>query len=508
MSKYNLDEYLKDEYQNIAEAHFRTIEAISSFFRYYLLIMSAPIPILALYISLSGQTQGILELLQNFKLLVSILLFVISLAGFFVMLYVINLRMDAVLYARTVNSIRKRFFDSAKNVNFDTKIRMRVLPQSQTQPDYYEPGYFLPVILAFAIFNVFYLIAAVGILTFSFDKTTGSIELFTNFPWWLLTLIALIYMLVHVGVYKGYARYREHTYMRSYTLGVDIDGVINLHRDHFCELLREKTGKAQDPSLITTIPLHDCLLLDVSREEEKLVFNDPRYWIDMPVIDVVKQNFDRLRGLKVKIHVFSHRPWPDTYDASEDVRKAIHISWKEAARRLLRETSKGDPFKYLVYLIRLKIGVPEIDPWKALWFDLPKHAKFFRQRVRDMLGMRPIEIITRWWLIKNKLDYKELTIERGNENVADPQGHFRNRFYISRKKKIRYFVEDDLEKAQKLAYICDVVFLVEHPYNIGYEKICESCKHDCKREKVDLSSTNIRQVKSWDEIYRSIRLLS
>ena len=130
MSRDNLDEYLRGEYQNIAQAHFRTMEAISSFFRYYLLIMSAPIPILALFISLSGELQGVVNLLQNFKLLVFGILLVISLAGFFVMLYVTNLRMDAILYARTVNSIRKHFFDSAKDVNFETKLRMRVLPQS------------------------------------------------------------------------------------------------------------------------------------------------------------------------------------------------------------------------------------------------------------------------------------------------------------------------------------------------------------------------------------------
>jgi hypothetical protein len=72
---------------------------------------------------------------------------------------------------------------------------------------------------------------------------------------------------------------------------------------------------------------------------------------------------------------------------------------------------------------------------------------------------------------------------------------------------LRYFVEDDIEKAEKLAYICDVVFLVEHPYNTGFEKQCESCNYECKREKIDLPN-NVRTVKSWDEIYKRIRLLS
>lgn len=94
--------------------------------------------------------------------------------------------------------------------------------------------------------------------------------------------------------------------------------------------------------------------------------------------------------------------------------------------------------------------------------------------------------------VQNKeIEYDYITIERGSEDVSDPQGHFRNRFYVSRKKKIRFFVEDDHEKASKLAYICDIVFLIEQPYN--------------ESEKIP---TNVIRVGSWDEIYRQIRKFS
>jgi len=66
--------------------------------------------------------------------------------------------------------------------------------------------------------------------------------------------------------------------------------------------------------------------------------------------------------------------------------------------------------------------------------------------------------------------------------------HFRNRFYISRKKKIRFFVEDDADKANKLAYICDIVFLMRQPYD--------------KNQKLP---NNVVRVGSWDELYRQVR---
>jgi len=114
----------------------------------------------------------------------------------------------------------------------------------------------------------------------------------------------------------------------------------------------------------------------------------------------------------------------------------------------------------------------------------------FRIGLQDFrfIGMHPIDMITKCWLQRNGIEYDSLTIERGSEDVVDPQGHFKNRFYIGRKKKIRFFIEDDPEKACKLAYICDIVFLIEHPYN--------------KNESVP---SNVVRIKSWEELYRQVR---
>ena len=74
-----------------------------------------------------------------------------------------------------------------------------------------------------------------------------------------------------------------------------------------------------------------------------------------------------------------------------------------------------------------------------------------------------------------------------------PGGGVRNRFNIARKKKMRFFVEDDAEKAAKLAFICDVVFLLEQPYN---------------REPAFIIPNNVIRCETWDEIYGHVRRLS
>ena len=149
------NQYLLSEYENVAEAHFRTITTISSFFRYYLLIMALPVTLVAAAIGFSSKQQDVLIIISNLGPLLSTLSLVIATVGLCVLLYVINLRMDVLLYARTVNGIRKYFYDQAKT-SLDEKLRMRVLPQSPSLPEYFEWRFFLPVVTSFALFNSFY----------------------------------------------------------------------------------------------------------------------------------------------------------------------------------------------------------------------------------------------------------------------------------------------------------------------------------------------------------------
>ena len=470
--KNEFEGYLNAEYRHIAEAHFRTIEAISSFFRYYLLIMSLPVTLLALAIGITSQSENILEAIFGLGPLLAAILFVISVVGFGVLLYIISLRMDVVLYARTINAIRKHFYDSL-DIDINIKLRMRILPQTPFQPQYMEYQYFLPVVLSFALFNTFYLFWALTLLG---GAAMTEITL-QSIPWW--SWLALIFIVVHYGAYQLYAWHREHSYLKSYAIGVDIDGVLNEHRQHFCRLLSEKTGISLKPEEISTIPLHDCPALRVSREDEKRVFNDPRYWSEMKPVEDAARNLKRLRNMNLKVYMFSHRAWPDTFGMDSQDKNEIHQQWRTQASELIEEAYGGKPFSRLWQKACLKLNI----------------------------GAGPIEQLTKCWLRLNNLIWDKLTIERGNEHVADPQGHFRNRFYIARKKLIRFFVEDDLEKAIKLAYICDVVFLLDHPYNRNSAERCVHCELDCKFEERDIPD-NVKRMKSWDDIYKCVRMLS
>ena len=490
-------EYLGDEYKHIAEAHFRTIEAISSFFRYYLLIIAAPLAVLSAFVGFSSSpAETIINTLQELRWPILGIFIALSLVGFFVMQYVISLRMDVILYARTVNSIRKFFYDNSK-IDFNSKLRNRVLPQTPSQPNYLEVGYFGPVVMTFALINALYMAAAIllAISAFAVDpETEGFFHGIPPLPW-LLLLLPFGFFLLHFFTYKRYAHYREYDYLRSSTLGVDIDGVLNDHRQHFCKLFKDKVGVSLAPNDITTIPLHYCPSLEVTRENENEVFNDPRYWSKMPMLTGASKTINGARDLNLRIHIFSHRAWPNTSDLSPERRKLIHEQWKEKANSF--------SIKF-VDRLRLRIGFVEPEDAKTGRFRFLKQALYW---FSSTFGYSYVELFTKYWLKWHRIKFDRLTIESGNENVADPKRHVRNRFDISRKERIRFFVEDDLNKAVKLAYICDVVFLLDQPYNQEVNPRCRVCERECKQPTVNIPN-NVLRVKSWDEIYRNLLALS
>lgn len=491
-SSSDFDIYLGSEYAHIAEAHFRTIDTITAFFRYYLLIMSIPISFVVAFLIIAPKPSLSLDTIQAYTPVLATIFLVISLAGGGVLLYLISLRMDAILYARTVNAIRKHFYDKVPRdiMDLDVKLRKRVLPQTSSQPAYFEMRYFGPVVGTIAIFNTLYLF---GALTLFGGLTPVDISLRT-IPGFVLP-VSFIFLISHFLAYFWYAQYREHAYLRSYILGVDICGVLNQHRIQFCEILHKNVERKINPDHITVIPLHEHPTLNVTREDEKRVFNDPEYWVHMSPTDFSPDNLRRIRNaFKLQVILFTHRPWPDTGGMEPEEERCTLDQWRTVASEFFLEARKNRHFfgvRQFINHTRLRIwpGYREISKTEGFG-----HIWHLVTWARAKLGVAPIEQITRMWLERYEFEYNKLIIEKASEDISDPHVHFVNRFYIARKRGIRFFIDDDLEKVIKLAHICDIVFLFDQPYNQNPEG----------RELPD----NIIRIKSWDAIYREIRRLS
>ena len=152
------------EYENISQAHFKTNEVLATFYRYFLLVTAIPITTVGLAL-LNFSDRGI----SPEGRILAYLIFGISAAllssiGAAVIAYIEGLRLDAILYARTVNSIRKFFFEKPGGDCFGKP----VLPTDRDKPSYDGFGASATIYHACAVMNAVYFGA--GMLAFFVDK--------------------------------------------------------------------------------------------------------------------------------------------------------------------------------------------------------------------------------------------------------------------------------------------------------------------------------------------------
>jgi len=285
---------------------------------------------------------------------------------------------------------------------------MRVLPQSPQLPNYLEHSFFIPVVIVFGIIDSLYLFFSFYVLSKNYFLWSGpSIVLFT----------------LHYLLYLSYSKYRETSYLKSNILGVDVDGVLNKHRKQFCSFLSVYTKKRINPDQINIIPVHEQPNLNITEDEERLIFNTPEYWTKIPVVENAVGIIRKLRNIfRLKIYIFTCRPWPDNPIKDEllnDTKKFI-------------QNCSGFSIKTLI--LRFILYIPII------------------RRMSFSLKEEPLKQITKTWLKKNGFKYNKLIFEKGNDYSLNKKGKFKNRFYIASKKRIKFFIEDDIEKAIKLSY--------------------------------------------------------
>jgi heme/copper-type cytochrome/quinol oxidase subunit 4 len=127
------------------------------------------------------------------------LLLVLSVVGLIISIFIINLRLDSVLYARTVNGVRNYFYNcshlSTAQIN-----QIKVLPVNIKVPSYFEWMIFLPIVSAFALINSSYMLLSFFILK---KGKLGA---------WLI-IISVLFLILHLVIYYLLCYYRENAYL-------------------------------------------------------------------------------------------------------------------------------------------------------------------------------------------------------------------------------------------------------------------------------------------------------
>ena len=151
--KNNTSNFLLKEYDRISEAHFNTSNQISLFFRYYLTLMSVP-AFLLLYINKDITViESLFKESSSFSLKPQLgwLCIIISIIGISLTVFLIKLKFEHILYARTVNGIRNYFTIQDPNLK-----AFLVLPTNTKKPSFTGIG-FLSLVIVNALVNSAYL---------------------------------------------------------------------------------------------------------------------------------------------------------------------------------------------------------------------------------------------------------------------------------------------------------------------------------------------------------------
>jgi hypothetical protein len=170
--------------------------------------------------------------------------------------------------------------------------------------------------------------------------------------------------------------------------------------------------------------------------------------------------------LGYSIWIFTHRGWPQPGRYPPARAEEYRSAWKDATKWS----------RYALHPV-----VQRVERWLG-------ETRF---HIPEVLGSRPIRSLTKAWLAGKKVLCDRLIIERGNLDTRDPLFFTRNRFEMSADRQIRAFVEDDLTKARRLADICEVVFLIDQPYN--------------QTSASAGAPKNIVRVKEWKQIHEYLR---
>jgi hypothetical protein len=103
-------EFMITEYDKISSAYFGLRDQVNEWFKSYLTLIGFPLTVLAAVLKFGGGTVS--SSLTDLPDIVAALLFLVSLLGMFVTFSIISMRMEMILYARTINRVRGFFSKS------------------------------------------------------------------------------------------------------------------------------------------------------------------------------------------------------------------------------------------------------------------------------------------------------------------------------------------------------------------------------------------------------------
>lgn len=124
-------DFMITEYDRISTAYFGLQNQVNEWFKSYLTVIGFPITVLVAILRLVPSEEEIT--LTSLPNILAGLLLIIALLGLFITISIISMRMEMIMYARTINLVRRYFA-----VNNEKLLDYLALPKTDTKPGFYE----------------------------------------------------------------------------------------------------------------------------------------------------------------------------------------------------------------------------------------------------------------------------------------------------------------------------------------------------------------------------------
>jgi hypothetical protein len=193
-SKNINDEFMLKEYESIAAAHFDSQTGLRQQFRFYLVVAAVPLTVLGVALNRSAAVARPGDFsVWSLPPLVSTVFLGIGFLGLLLSFAMIHTAFDCILYARTVNGVRKYFTDRACVLGVDLKPYF-VMPTEKTRPSYFHFRSFFYLQLLISFVNSAYVF--VGVENLYHHQLVSGVVFFGLFT-------------LQVAIYPSFARARE-----------------------------------------------------------------------------------------------------------------------------------------------------------------------------------------------------------------------------------------------------------------------------------------------------------
>lgn len=349
----------------LSQAHFQASKRMTSFFQYALLILSAPMIILKVEI-------------KN-DLLIGGIFFSIGVVGTLIMLYLLQLRAETILYARSLNRIRNEVYTIKKqSTDLEHIERTQTLLTQGRKPCFCDRYQFMLAAIALIVISCIYV--GYGIYRACYWVITYySAKIYTLLPYFILhprtasAIVGTICGLFYIGIawllYHGMSNHNENGSMYfQKKIGVGIDGVINQHETQFTNTYNQ-LFPVYPPiceSDCDALPLYKSS--HIRSEDGRRVYRTKEYWETMPIVKEVKKHLiDEIKDeLGFDVVYFVRRNWKVARDLEDN-----YINHYNHKRNVHKWLLKHDLLK------RLSLSIKVIcEKGKAEKFVITRKRKY------------------------------------------------------------------------------------------------------------------------------------